>query len=348
MGLLDKLKNAADQAAENAKARMEIAKQQMEALQKTKSPQQSATTNEDQDDATPPDDEAAEASSKHTIEGQRRSDFDDLTETVDAMTSSMIGAFTRPFKRSAKGDDTLSDDGQDEKTTEDATGSVSETDNDEIATKGVSPEEAMLNVAEFVLDSECQTRKYTKKGIDVPTLLTDINDYLSTVFQAPEIAEHNDGDVWVVVANAISIVLKGDSDQLLIKVYVAEFETANTLSTKMQAGMWFVAGCLTGGLIGVGAMALGWMSLANVKSKNRQPSESARQAEYEIMNHIDSVLVPNQQTHIAHQQTQAAEPKQGTTDDVLEQLGKLAELRDKGVLTDDEFAKKKTELLDRI
>jgi hypothetical protein len=38
----------------------------------------------------------------------------------------------------------------------------------------------------------------------------------------------------------------------------------------------------------------------------------------------------------------AAEP------DVIEQIAKLAALRDKGALTEDEFAAKKTELLGRI
>lgn len=39
---------------------------------------------------------------------------------------------------------------------------------------------------------------------------------------------------------------------------------------------------------------------------------------------------------------------QGPTDDAMAQLGKLKDLRSAGVLTDDEFATKKAELLDRI
>jgi hypothetical protein len=44
-------------------------------------------------------------------------------------------------------------------------------------------------------------------------------------------------------------------------------------------------------------------------------------------------------------QQSAAAPAGGTTDDTIEQLGKLGQLHEQGVLTDDEFAAQKQKLL---
>lgn len=47
----------------------------------------------------------------------------------------------------------------------------------------------------------------------------------------------------------------------------------------------------------------------------------------------------------AEQQAGVAQPQAPTADDSLEQIKKLAELRDQGILTDDEFEAKKKQLL---
>jgi hypothetical protein len=53
---------------------------------------------------------------------------------------------------------------------------------------------------------------------------------------------------------------------------------------------------------------------------------------------------------VRHGETQTTEPKaqSGGANDIAEQLKKLAELRDVGILTEDEFSAKKAELLARL
>src|SRR3954452_9978782 len=78
------------------------------------------------------------------------------------------------------------------------------------------------------------------------------------------------------------------------------------------------------------------------ENRYREESQEARLQEPEGQQYAP----PMQAAPMAAPPVQAAPPAPGgTTDDTIEQLTKLGQLRDAGVLTDDEFAEQKRRLL---
>lgn len=100
---------------------------------------------------------------------------------------------------------------------------------------------------------------------------------------------------------------------------------------------------LAGGLIAIGVHKLSKHDVEKVEAKTGKPAEELTDEELEqVMAELN--IAANEMTDEEMDQVDAADPE-GDDEDYIAQLERLAKLHEQGILTDEEFAAKKAQLL---
>ena len=99
---------------------------------------------------------------------------------------------------------------------------------------------------------------------------------------------------------------------------------------------------LVGGMVAVGAYALSSKDTQRVEEHTGKTAEELSDEELEqAMDDLD--IDAEEMTDEEWAQVEAGDPEE---DDYIEELERLSELKDKGIITEEEFESKKKELLD--
>jgi len=95
----------------------------------------------------------------------------------------------------------------------------------------------------------------------------------------------------------------------------------------------------------LGAMIVGGM-VGNYAARRQFESMQMAKAQQEQLNQAQAQAAQAQQAaQAAHAQVQATQAASQSKDDLFQQLEKIASLKQKGILTEEEFQKMKTKLL---
>ena len=98
---------------------------------------------------------------------------------------------------------------------------------------------------------------------------------------------------------------------------------------------------LVGGLVALGAYKLSKRDVERVEEKTGKPAEELTDEELEQA--MDDLNIPKEE--MTDEEWDYVD-KEDAQDDYLDELERLGELHDQGILTDEEFAAKKKQLLD--
>jgi hypothetical protein len=102
---------------------------------------------------------------------------------------------------------------------------------------------------------------------------------------------------------------------------------------------------LVGGLIALGAYKLSKRDVERVEEKTGKPAEELTDEELEQA--MDDLNIPKEEmTDEEWDYVDKEDAQDEAQDDYIEELQRLGELHDQGILTDEEFAAKKKQLLD--
>ena len=99
---------------------------------------------------------------------------------------------------------------------------------------------------------------------------------------------------------------------------------------------------LVGGLIALGAYKLSKKDVDRVEEHTGKKAEDLTDEELEQA--MDDLNIPKEE--MTDEEWEQVDKADAEEDDYIEQLERLAELRDQGILTDEEFEAKKKQLLD--
>jgi len=226
-------------------------------------------------------------------------------------------------------------------------------------------EETFSVITEEILNSnDASCRRYTGKNIDIPAAFAEIKDRIQGHI-GDKMQQFHAEDTWVIMYHfppTVTILFKGEANSLLVKARVAhtveyiEAEVrkagvAGAVNAAKHTGMVAVgtaaacaaAGILSGGVLiapmlafGIPCVVAGGASNSSM-ARNRLLNALAK-AQEALIKSVDEVVL----NHIGNQVI-AAPP-----DDIMSKIKKLAELKDVGAITQEEFEKKKAELLARL
>jgi len=107
---------------------------------------------------------------------------------------------------------------------------------------------------------------------------------------------------------------------------------------------------LVGGMVALGAAAVHKYSKKDVERIEQQTGKSAEELTDEELAQASQQLgiTPQEMSDEEWDEMEAADGEDDGGDDYIQELERLGELRDKGILTDEEFAAQKKQILDNI
>lgn len=193
-----------------------------------------------------------------------------------------------------------------------------------------------------VINSEnCTNRKFSNKNIDFKWLFGELSDFYEGHLKWSEPTRLDFADQLAVIGDGAVVSIKGTADNCFIKVHVpvdvsgVKANIAGAAASAIGNMVWdkFLIGS------GLGKINTAYAVKDALEDKTRAQQELIEQAyqlEQQIASHIDDAIKSRVST------------RSNSSEDVMAQIMRLSELKENGVLTNEEFEAKKKDLLGRI
>jgi hypothetical protein len=186
-------------------------------------------------------------------------------------------------------------------------------------------------LAEMRKSPKIRRRQYSDIAIDPEWLVLEVHSFFtSQSWSAANIDIMRDGDTYVVLNSKYVVTITADDMTLTTEVInAAEIGIVNMAG----AGVF---GALT---FGVGFLAMGGMGAAKLVQKKRLAA---------IVDFIDQRVVMKLQSPSEEEISDKKKSTKRLEENIPEKIKAIAKLHDSGLLTDEEFAEKKSDLLARM